>query len=338
MSEMKSVLSGEHSMMIREAKKAGTGRIWILELLVFVLVFLVGSLIESLPITLVTIVEVFKNPSAIGSIQSGDVNAFSSMTADISANMPESIQLASLFCTVLMTVTAIIYCRSIEGRKMNTMGFTGRGAIREYLIGAVIGIVMISAAVLGGVLTGTMKLSFAGTGAGIWLLYLLGYFFQGMSEETLCRGYLMISASRKNSVLLSLILSSLAFSALHFANPGFGFLPFVNIFICGMTFGLYILKRDNIWGASAMHSFWNLFQGNVFGISVSGTGLSSSVFSCVQADGRELLTGGEFGIEGGILVTIVEIAAFLFVLFMVPEKKSIDTADESLEVRDNLVS
>ncbi len=42
---------------------------------------------------------------------------------------------------------------------------------------------------------------------------------------------------------------------------------------------------------------------------------SCSIFSAAAADGREIFHGGEFGLEGGIAVTVVLLAAILLLLF-----------------------
>ena len=58
----------------------------------------------------------------------------------------------------------------------------------------------------------------------------------------------------------------------------------------------------------AYHLSWNLFQGPVYGLPVSGVrfgGLLS--VSDLQAS---LLTGGTFGFEGGLLATVVLLLAF----------------------------
>ena len=82
-------------------------------------------------------------------------------------------------------------------------------------------------------------------------------------------------------------------------------LAYINLFLCGLLFGLLFVESGSIWMVAALHSGWNFLQGNIFGISVSGTAKSSSVFDSSFADGWSFMNGGDFGLEGGLAVTIV---------------------------------
>ena len=106
-----------------------------------------------------------------------------------------------------------------------------------------------------------------------------------------------------------MFISSFVFALLHFGNNGINIIAFINLFLFGLLMGLYILKRGNIWGICAIHSVWNFIQGNVMGLSVSGMDKSSSVFMFEIKEGYNLVTGGDFGPEGGLIVTLVLLIA-----------------------------
>jgi uncharacterized protein len=56
----------------------------------------------------------------------------------------------------------------------------------------------------------------------------------------------------------------------------------------------------------AWHAVWNWTQGNVFGIRVSGTEPSNSLLTVRESSGaNSMLTGGDSGVEGSVLVTFV---------------------------------
>ena len=71
----------------------------------------------------------------------------------------------------------------------------------------------------------------------------------------------------------------------------------------------------------ALHSVWNLVQGNVYGIKVSGMETSCTVFSASLTGGREIFHGGSFGLEGGLAVTIVLLAGIAVLLFQLNKNK-----------------
>jgi len=313
----------EASPMISQAREQSRGFKWIIELLIFLLVFTIAGTLEEIPVGIGTCIWIGTTPGILAKINSALLGgSLSEATVAILEAMPEWLNLLSLFATALLTVTVVIYCVKLEKRSLSSMGLTKRNAVREYLIGTGIGILTISAAVGIGVLTGSYRITFSGVSIWAFGLYLLAYLIQGMSEEVLCRGYLMVSIGRKNPAWLAVLLSSVMFGLLHIANPGVTVLAIVNIALCGASYGIYALKRGSLWGACAMHSFWNLFQGNFFGISVSGTGISeNSLLQTLPLAGKELWTGGEFGLESGLCGTIVEVATLLVVLFLLPSKK-----------------
>ena len=102
--------------------------------------------------------------------------------------------------------------------------------------------------------------------------------------------------------------------AMHMSNEHVTVLAYINLFLCGLLFGLLFVESGSIWMVAALHSGWNFLQGNIFGISVSGTAKSSSVFDSSFADGWSFMNGGDFGLEGGLAVTIV-LAVGIYVVY-----------------------
>lgn len=320
--------------MMREAALGGRGHKWILEILIFILVFIVASSIESMLLAPPLSVWMFRSafPVIQGIVQQGgsplsSVGAMMQSLTALMNSMPEWLLILQLYVTVAVTVTVILFCRLIEKRKPATLGLRRGHIAREYLIGAAVGTGMLTFAVGINVLFGGLKISAGHFSVLPWVLYLLGFVLQGMSEEVLCRGYLMVSMARKNPLWVAVVGNSLVFAVLHLANPGISVLAFLNLFLCGCVFSVYVIKRGNLWGACAMHSLWNFVQGNVFGVSVSGMGKMTSIFSSYSVSGHGLLNGGAFGLEGGLAVTFVELAALALILFLVPAKKETAQAE-----------
>ena len=233
--------------------------------------------------------------------------------------------LLQLFSTAGMIVGILLFCRLVERRSLCSLGFTKRGAVREYGIGLLGGLGLFGSAVLLCVLTRTVTVRITpdGTTLGVTVLFLLGFLIQGMSEEVLCRSYLMVSLSRGWPVWLCALLNSLLFSILHLGNDNVSVIALVNIFLFGLFASMLTLRRGSIWMAGAVHSMWNFAQGNLFGIPVSGIqGLPSPLSSRLESGAlRELLNGGAFGLEGGLAVTVVLLAGCSVVL-IVPTKRS----------------
>ncbi len=258
-------------------------------------------------------------------------SAAASVVASISGRMTfMTAMLIELFATLVTVVVVLLYCLLLEKRSLLSLGFAKRGAASEYALGLIGGLGLFGSAVLLCMLTGTVTVQFSANTPswGILALFLLGFLIQGMSEEMLCRSYLMVSLSRGWPLWVCAVLNSLIFSILHLGNSNISVIALANIFLFGLFTSFLTIRRGSIWMAGALHSMWNFAQGNLFGIPVSGIrGLPSPLVSTLK-DGmwRELLNGGAFGLEGGLAVTAVLLAACAIVLFC-PTKKS-EIADE----------
>lgn len=200
--------------------------------------------------------------------------------------------------------------------------FCKKGCGKEYAKGIVVGFIMFLAAVLICILTGAASFEKSDSfTVSMFLLFTAGYMVQGMAEEVLCRGYFMVSVGRRYPMAVAAVVNAVAFAALHLLNPGITPLAIVNLILFGIFASVCFIKTENIWMVGAIHSVWNLVQGNVYGIKVSGMETSCTVFSSVMTDGKELINGGAFGLEGGLAVTAALLAGIAVVYFSVRKQE-----------------
>jgi hypothetical protein len=297
--------------ILAEAQKARFRPVFILQILIFVGLYLVTSIAESIPIIIYVL---FKSVTAAMN-QEISLNDPSGMM-DYSVNLQNNMVLPSLLVTGIVTILIIIYCRFIEKRSLYSMGFNRKNAVGQYFSGLAVGFVMFGTCV--GISWATGSLQFngftLGSGFGLLMFFLVGFIIQGMSEEVFLRGYFMMSVAGKNSILLAVISNSVIFAVMHLGNPGVTFLAIVNLILFGLFASVYTLKMNSIWGICAIHTIWNFAQGNLFGIKVSGLDTQVSVLSFLPAGTGELFNGGAFGLEGGLAVTIVLVLSTLVVL------------------------
>ena len=314
----------ERPAVVTEALNAKRGWHWLVELLIFVAVFIVGSLAQGLVVLPAQMILIFGNADYQAAISSGDLK----QAVEVSAQMASTNTYAlwMLVSDLMLIVVVYLFCRLFEKRKMRTLGFRKQRAVREYLVGALVGLLFFSAAVLIAVIVGAVKIvGISSTfSAGLFLLYLFGYMIQGMAEEVLCRGYFMVSIARRYPLIAAVVINSLFFAGLHLFNNGITVLAFINLTLFGIYASLYFIRRGNIWGIAAFHSIWNLVQGNLYGIKVSGINITCSLFETVPGEGKELIHGGAFGMEGGIAVTIVLLAGIVFLY----TRKNVDPVTE----------
>ena len=115
--------------------------------------------------------------------------------------------------------------------------------------------------------------------------------------------------------------NALLFAMLHLGNDGVSPLALINLTLFGIFASVYFIKSGNIWGIGAFHSIWNLAQGNFYGIRVSGIVTTCSVLASSRVEGRSLINGGSFGLEGGLAVTVVLLAGTAFLLWKHPARE-----------------
>lgn len=288
-----------------KAQEKQKGMNWFLEMLVFLIVFFVCALAQILFSVPGELVILSVNEDYQAAVASGDLEKMAEAVYRIGSS--DGYMVLTLVSTIAMTVVTLLFCRLIQKRGPETLGFTRKGAGRQYLVGLGAGFAMFSAAVLLCVVTGALRIEgLSGTfGPGMFALFLVGYMVQGMGEEVLCRGYLMVSVGRRYSMWVAVLSNALIFAALHLANAGISVLAFINLVLFGVFASLYFIKSGSIWGIGAFHSVWNLVQGSVWGLRVSGLATESSVFRSTMAEGKGIINGGDFGPEGGLAVTVV---------------------------------
>lgn len=135
----------------------------------------------------------------------------------------------------------------------------------------------------------------------------------------------------------ALIIISLLFGWLHIRNPGATYFAAIGNALGGLMYGIAFLGGKNIWLPIGMHFAWNFVQGPVLGFSVSGNATPGLVVQ--QPAGMPLLTGGDFGVEGGLVgmaFRFVVIALVLFYLYLRAERRgNVARLDFPIEVYAN---
>ena len=306
----------ERSVPMQETAQTKKGLLWILELLVFVAVFLVASIAQGFATVPMQLVMLFSDKAYMAAVASGDVAKLTEASMEVTQRLMESdgYMIGMLLSDIVMMLIVFLFCRFIQKRKLRTLGFIKKGMLKEYALGMLLGFAFFSVCVLLGVLFGGLKIEGISPefSIGIFVAYLLGYMVQGMTEEVLCSGYFLGSYARRYPVYAAVLANSLLFASLHLLNSGISVLAFINITLFGIFASIYFIRRGSIWGIGAFHSIWNLVQGNFYGIKVSGTPVGNTLFTTQAIAGKSLWNGGNFGMEGSLICTIVLTCGIIF--------------------------
>ena len=241
--------------------------------------------------------------------------------AGISTSGANADLLTALYSTAVLILLTFFFVCYAEKRPAYTMLVRKQNCLHDYLTGAVLGFVMMSAVVLMAWAGGALR--FAGTVKASPVLMIglfVGWMIQGFSEEILCRGYLMMSAGTYTHPWVGVGVSALIFALLHMGNDGISVFALVNLMLYGTAMSIYMLRTGSIWGAAALHTVWNWAQGNFFGMQVSGIETNATVLQFSQTGAAEWLGGARFGLEAGAGTTVV-LVIILAVFLAMPQRK-----------------
>ena len=153
------------------------------------------------------------------------------------------------------------------------------------------------------------------------LMYVVILICVSLVEEVSIRGYVLKNLLEATDKHVALIITACCFGLLHIGNPNVNMLSMVNIVLAGILLGLYYIYRQNLWFPIALHFSWNFFQGPVLGFEVSGIELESLVNQKIS--GSIWLTGGDFGLEGSALLTVLLLMSIFFVEYRYGNKEII---------------
>lgn len=225
------------------------------------------------------------------------------------------------------------WLRLVERRPLWTTGMERQGLLWKYARGLLVGLAMFSAAVglfalLGyaGFESGSLRLTGAAARSGVLMIF-VGWMIQGAAEEILTRGFLLPVIGIRYGSIAGIVLSALLFAALHLLNDNVNLIAMLNLVLFGVFAALYALYEGGLWGVFAIHSVWNWAQGNLYGLQVSGQTLATSTLLDLQETGPDWLTGGAFGPEGGLSVTLVLLvaSALVWIAYRVRASREVNT-------------
>lgn len=203
--------------------------------------------------------------------------------------------------------------RTVSKKSIKDLGLHIRkDSIYQLVFGLIFGAVSISLVFVILNLTGHIKITISEFNFSTDLLTgLVIFLLVGFSEEIFFRGYVMNALEQMQRPWVVILLSSFIFAIAHIANPNLSVLGILNICFVGVLFALMYVKTKSLWMPIGYHITWNYFQGNIWGLPVSGLDIKGLFASeIIQED---ILSGGAFGPEGGMIATMV-IALGFFVL------------------------
>ena len=212
----------------------------------------------------------------------------------------------------------------LDRRRLRDYGLAiDRQWLADCGVGLLVGAAAMTAVVALGVAGGwiaVVGVELSAGSLGLFGLLVAVFVVVGIYEELLVRGYLLTNLAEgfrwfdmvdhRIAVVAATLLSSGAFGALHLTNPNATLLSTTVISAAGVMLALGYLYTGELAIPIGVHITWNVFQGLIYGLPVSGIELPVTLIATTSRE-PTVLSGGAFGPEAGLLGLFgVAVAAF----------------------------
>lgn len=232
---------------------------------------------------------------------------------------------AEVIQTVLVFLVFVFMVRSAEKSSISKFGISRENSLRDISLGFLSGAGMVSLMVLSLFAFGVYHVNGVRFSADFFIAFIL-LFFTAFSEEIVFRSYIFRVTEKSWGTLAGVLISSFLFGFAHMINEVGGaslgekalsclFLSFEAGF---PLVACYVMTRK-IWMSVGMHWAWNLFEGPVYGLLVSGTTFGVPLLSS-NLSGPKYLTGGAFGLEASLSALVTGTGVGLFILYRAAKK------------------
>jgi uncharacterized protein len=216
-----------------------------------------------------------------------------------------------------LTILAVAWFMAhfIDRRSFKTLGFSTDHWIRDLLLGFGIGTgwLAISVAILW--LARMVQVQPAVVISGSFLTWTAAALsFNTVTQEVLARSYILQTIRSQTNATISIIATAVLFMAYHAGAYDGSWLPPLNVFLAGILFGMVYQLSGNLWLPIGIHFAWNFLIDPLLGLNVSGNSQAYRRWQLLIVQGPTSLTGGVFGLEGGLVVTLTTLLSIVVLL------------------------
>jgi membrane protease YdiL (CAAX protease family) len=218
---------------------------------------------------------------------------------------------------VLATAAAVaIMTILIDRRRIGSIGFTRKHTALTILLGVTLGASWLFLSLAIAFAGGWVSAAATDIDSRILAWAALATLLNVITQQLIVSGYILPMLMARFSTRAAVIVTAVLFSFMHAGAFGGSAIPPLNVFGAGLLFCSAYAMTENFWFPVAIHFAWNFLLGPALGLTVSGSERLGAGWHVFQLRGPELVTGGEFGIEGGAIVTITT-GAVIAVLLLV---------------------
>ncbi|HGF7423697.1 TPA: type II CAAX endopeptidase family protein [Enterococcus faecium] len=233
-------------------------------------------------------------------------------------------QLVSLILDVfffLMISFFFVVLTKLIYKDIRILGFSKKDFLKKFILGYLIGGLLIAFIVFGYVLIGGADFQevFAKSSWSTLLISMVFYLAQGSQEEVISRGFVLGGIAEKTNLLWGVVVSSLFFMLMHLSNAGGFTLELIDYFLIGMVWALLRVLFSNTWVAAASHGAYNFFMSDFFGLANSPKDSEGILFQTIYHSSIDYMS------------IIVSLFVFIILVILIWRKRDIFNKPLQLE-------
>lgn len=185
-----------------------------------------------------------------------------------------------------------------------------RSSVRDFVWGFVLGLGCVAAFTVAALALGWAEFGRVDAGGAWPLPVIAGLLGLGaLGEELMFRGYGFQILARSWSAPGTIAITGVLFGIAHLlTNAGISSIGAINTALWGSLLGYAWWRTRALWLPVGLHFGWNLGLVAI-GVPLSGLTIKATGFA-LQWSAGELLSGGAYGPENGLLATVCAVAVF----------------------------
>ncbi|HEY2026599.1 MAG TPA: type II CAAX endopeptidase family protein [Gemmatimonadaceae bacterium] len=207
-----------------------------------------------------------------------------------------------------------IMVRSVDRRPWADVGLARSAlGVRRIGDGFLVGAAAIALACVALLGVGWLRIAPAAPGSTLAAAVRVSFFLvpAALSEELLCRGYLLTVVRERVGTTGAVVMTSVVFGLLHVFNNGATFESVTLVALAGVFLASVRVAYDSLYAAWAAHTAWNWVMAVPLHAAVSGWWLETPDYRTVSA-GPVWITGGAWGPEGGVAAGLGMVAGLAY--------------------------
>ena len=149
-------------------------------------------------------------------------------------------------------------------------------------------------------------------------------FYAGFVEELIFRGILFRLFEEWLGSWIAIFISGLVFGFAHYLNPNATIFTSIAIALeAGILLSAVFIITRRLWMVIGFHFAWNVVQGLVFSIPVSGHSIEGVLNINLTSNSNVWFSGGDFGLEASVFTLILLTALGLGIIYSLEMKRKI---------------